>query len=579
MKEFLQDSEDRDVLDAVARTRNMTSSVSNITARINPKSNGVHVSLDLTQATNIDKLEIRRAVGADFGTSIAIQSFSSPDVGTFEFDDISTDLYGNRINYWVVVTGGLAEDRDQYGPTACDFTSSDLIPPGALADFDVSHEAVVGGQVRVTVTVKPKDDSKYDTTRIYVSGYKGIAEQQSVAQESAHSFSFYLKQTGESVTFYAAPVNSNGVPAAAANWSSKVMVLDAGQRIPSKIMNTSCVDLQGGTQIGFETGNESGILDYKVYRGPRGGGFGAAALLATVAVTGAKRYTYLDAAVNGLYEWFVFARNAAGNGTASDAITPVIMFNSTTIPPNALTNSVSKATVDSIDNGVNATLRVYGAGGVGSAWDEVFGFGTRTFPYGTLTGSYSTTYYVMYDTIALTFSKSLTLPDTLPDNLVFAGKATTCAAGGGGGVSGGGGPGGDPDGCPEINTWLDDNLQAKNVIAGISEVRCDDGIKRVVRAKQIKPNVPCVRLKAHLLCARISKVVSWDTPVTLKDGTSVFARDMDGKDWLTDCGWLQCTVEEVGPRDVVKLDVGGATFAGSETRYEFGGFTHNMQKL
>jgi hypothetical protein len=66
--------------------------------------------------------------------------------------------------------------------------------------------------------------------------------------------------------------------------------------MPSKIMNTSCVDLQGGTQIGFETGNESGILDYKVYRGPRGGQASDQrhSLLATVAVTGAKRYTYLD---------------------------------------------------------------------------------------------------------------------------------------------------------------------------------------------------------------------------------------------------------------------------------------------
>ena len=134
-------------------------------------------------------------------------------------------------------------------------------------------------------------------------------------------------------------------------------------------------------------------------------------------------------------------------GVASGALRSIAqMF----APPG---NSTNFATVDSIDAGASATIRVYGTGGVGSSWQRQTGntlvgpdnTPNTVFPGASLTGfAYTTTYTVFYDTknavyhvfTAAQFSSSLN------DEYVFAGQVTTIAHGGGGGTSGGGGNGG-----------------------------------------------------------------------------------------------------------------------------------------
>jgi hypothetical protein len=119
-------------------------------------------------------------------------------------------------------------------------------------------------------------------------------------------------------------------------------------------------------------------------------------------------------------------------------------------PSNVPFNQTNFATVDSIDAGGSATVRIYGTGGVGSSWTRQVGSATTTYSAGTITGlSYSTTYYVYWNGSA--YLASASFPATLPDGYVWVGKVTTVASGGGGGVPGGGGSGGGGGGRPNPN--------------------------------------------------------------------------------------------------------------------------------
>ena len=118
---------------------------------------------------------------------------------------------------------------------------------------------------------------------------------------------------------------------------------------------------------------------------------------------------------------------------------------STKLPPNSPLNITNNATVDSIDAGTNATIRVYGPGGVGTSFTRFTGTSTTTIPAATLTGhAYSTKFYVVYDGSAYHVFTNYT--DSLGDQYLWAGVLMTVAAGGGGGTGGGGGSGGDSGG-------------------------------------------------------------------------------------------------------------------------------------
>ena len=148
------------------------------------------------------------------------------------------------------------------------------------------------------------------------------------------------------------------------------------------------------------------------------------------------------------YSYFGSAANptAVAGGLAS----------SNDILANAPSNAVNNATVDSIDAGSSATVRIYGPGGTGSSWTQDYGQGARTFSAGTISGlSYSTTYYVAWDTASQMFVTGANLSDVVSDNYAFAGKVTTVASGGSGGTSGGGGANFGPAGCTEVGTPLE----------------------------------------------------------------------------------------------------------------------------
>lgn len=111
------------------------------------------------------------------------------------------------------------------------------------------------------------------------------------------------------------------------------------------------------------------------------------------------------------------------------------------INQNVMNNYSNNAMVDSIDNGVNATIRVYGPGGPGTTWHQFIGatIGPE-LPSFSGTFAYGTDFNVYYDGVS--FHTSTNGSDTLPDGIQFSGSGHTVNAGGAGGTSGGGGAGG-----------------------------------------------------------------------------------------------------------------------------------------
>jgi len=133
------------------------------------------------------------------------------------------------------------------------------------------------------------------------------------------------------------------------------------------------------------------------------------------------------------YSNYVYYGTAANPTAVSGGLT-----GSGDLTNNANLNGTNNVTVDSIDAGSSATVRIYGPGGVGTNWTFYKGSATTTMASGSITGlSYSTTYWVYWTGSA--FAASATAFAALPDGYIFAGKVTTVAAGGTGGSPGGGG--------------------------------------------------------------------------------------------------------------------------------------------
>jgi hypothetical protein len=110
---------------------------------------------------------------------------------------------------------------------------------------------------------------------------------------------------------------------------------------------------------------------------------------------------------------------------------------------NAMDNYSNNATVDSVDNGTNATIRVYGPGGVGTTWHQFIGSSIGPeLPAFSGAFNYNTDYAIVFDPLINSFSAVTQGFQTLADGLIFVGAVHTVSAGGGGGVPGGGGSGG-----------------------------------------------------------------------------------------------------------------------------------------
>jgi hypothetical protein len=133
-------------------------------------------------------------------------------------------------------------------------------------------------------------------------------------------------------------------------------------------------------------------------------------------------------------KWHREIESKTRSGMSPDGIIASVKLNR-----NVMNNYSNNATVDSIDGGSNATIRVYGPGGPGTTWHQNIGKTlSAELPAFQGGASYNTQYFVYYDGLAYHISSQAL--DTYPDGLYFAGSVLTVGSGGGGGATGGGGP-------------------------------------------------------------------------------------------------------------------------------------------
>lgn len=434
------------ILDRIAiRGRPDPHPVGSFQVVFNATTNGATVSFIVTNNRSIYVVRLKRNFTLDYGSATILNTWSGQQIEngqTISYDDNDPAIAQNpNVSYWVDAVPQLdPTETVTVGPQSLAI-NLDQLPPDPIVSFDASHGAVSGGVVQIGIVFTPPAEDRFGSCLIRVSGYNGVAAAVDIAQNPTSPFNFALEQTGETVTLTAVSVSLAGIRTTGVS-PTKSLTLGVAATVPAQILGATAAELTTGVQISWPASPESNVTQFSVYRGPRGQGFAAASSIGTVAVTGASGYSFLDTAgLTGIFEWFVFATNLAGNGTASpQVLPPQTSLTSADQPPNAPSNNTNLANVDSLDAGSSATIRIYGTGGVGSAWTRPTGFGSQSFAAGSITGkAYTTTYYVVFDTVNKVYLAFTSPTQIVADNYAWAGKVLTVAAGGGGGSTGGGG--------------------------------------------------------------------------------------------------------------------------------------------
>lgn len=414
-------------------------SIGSFRALLNTDGASITVTFLLAHAKNINSLQLYRNTTKDLGTAKLLESWHYPfnEKQQYQYTDASGDIKGTGGFYWVKASNAKASETKIFGPQGI-ADAAKIGPPAQISELGASSSGGDGTSVLLNVSFTT-DGSNFSSCKIYASGYKGNPAFVAVAQGPGSPFSFALEQTDEAIVLKAVAVNLAGVEAG--NGPTANVTLDGVETVPAKIMPGAAFSISTGTQVDWDAGAEADVTQFQVYRAPIGAGFGAASNIGTVVATGATSYSYLDTGgAGGRYEYYIVAQNGVGNSAPSDAITRFTIKTSADLPPNSPQNTTNQATVDSIDAGSDATIRVYGTGGVGSDWTWKTGYGSAIYPAGSLAGyAYNTDYYISYDTVNEIYVVSPDFLSTLPDNYIWVGKVHTVAHGGGGGTSGGGG--------------------------------------------------------------------------------------------------------------------------------------------
>jgi hypothetical protein len=395
--------------------------VSGFSAVPNSTTGGIDVSFNLVSLTGIDSITLLRNFVPDIGTATVLQTWN-PLQAAYAWSDTDNAL-ANIANayYWLTLAPtGVSGKSVNVGPIIL-LLNPQLTPPPPATDISASSSATVNGKVTITVNVTAVEAS---SIKIYVSGYHGSATFVAVAQQSTAPIQFVLDATGEEIVLEAISVSTGGTEAATG--PTTTAILNGAPTLPAKVMGVVVAQISTGNQITFPQSLDK-VTSYKIFKAPRQTPFFSATLLTTLTST-ASVIDYLDTAgLQGDSEYFVVATNPVGDSLESDAATPFVMFTSALMPTNVPVNTTNTATVDSIDAGSTALIRVYGPSGVGTSYNRITGFGSETRPPGDITGlGYSTTYSVMWtgtDLIAVT-----SYVGTLPDNYELVATVTTPSA-------------------------------------------------------------------------------------------------------------------------------------------------------
>lgn len=401
---------------------------------------GVDVSFSIVNESGIDSVSLLRAEVLDIAQAIVLQSWSA-SASKFTWSDTDKLLQQmGEAYYWVQlepVNGSLNGSPVTVGPQYILLNPS-LLPPQPLTSVSASHAAASNGTVLVTCNVSTIDIKDGDAVKIYVTGYQGNASPVAVASHSTAPLQFALEATGETVTITAIAVSSGG--AEASTGPTCTLVLNGTATVPAQVQDVQIVQISTGNQVEWPASLETGVTGYSLYRGQRLGGFGAATLLASISPAGTGTIIYLDTGgLGGDYEYYVTVTTGAGTSAVSNAANPQVLFSSAQVPANSTSNTFNNANIDSIDAGSSVTIRIYGAGGVGTGYQRLTGYGNPARPAGTLTGlAYTTQYYIIFNLATQSYQASTTYSQSLPDGYEWVGTIVTVAVGG----SGGGGTGG-----------------------------------------------------------------------------------------------------------------------------------------
>lgn len=391
--------------------------VSNFQAAANSVTNGVDVTFRLTDTRGVSAVSLLRNYVLDAATATVLQSWQ-PSVADYTWADSDGALQAQgQAFYWIVLAPqGSTGSAVTVGPQQI-LLNPQLLPPVEPTEISASSGPVVNGTVKITVNVA----GVTDTVKIYASGYHGNPAEVAVASSASSPLQFVMDATGETVTLEAIGVSAGG--AETTSGPTTTVTLNGTATKPAKVQGVVVTQIAAGNQVSWPSSRDAGST-YKLYRAQRGQTFLLAILLATVTGT-AGTLNYLDTAgLAGDWEYFVIATNGVGDSVPSDPASPAILFTSASMPANTPANTTNNATVDSIDTGTATLIRIYGPGGVGTAYDRKTGFGDLARPNGSISGvPYNTPCVVMWT--GSTFVLATDYPSTLPDDYEPVGGLTT----------------------------------------------------------------------------------------------------------------------------------------------------------
>lgn len=403
-----------------------SNAISSFIVNQNSSTGGVDVSFHVSTVVGILSINLLRATVLDSAQATVIQTWSSVEVLDYAFPDAANIASISQANYWIRLNPtGTSGTSALIGPQSVNL-NPDLTAPATPTTISASHDNVVNGAVRVYVNVGGVDPS--NSIRIFVSGYLGNPNPVSVAQGGSSPVSFNLEATGETITLTAQAVTPEGVASAVSG--SATLTLGTGRTVPAAPSAPTVVQFSGGNQVSWRSSGEPWVTSYFVYRSQRDQTFVSAINIATVTATTEGTISYVDAAgLTGDWAYYIVAHSAAGDSAPSGPGSPQITYTSSTIPPNVPGNTTNNATIDSIDSGTNAIGRIYGPGGPGTSYTHYTGYGSLSRVNGVINGlAYNTNYFVMYDTVAKTYSAYLQAtgyPGTLPDSFEYVGLFLT----------------------------------------------------------------------------------------------------------------------------------------------------------
>jgi hypothetical protein len=301
------------------------SNISNLRAIVDKDFRGVTVSFNIVALTNANSIVLLRSMTNSVLAAKQLESIPRV-IGAQTYDDRDPSIVGKSVWYWIQMQSPLG-----YFTYVGDITVTvkQGAAPHVVNWVEVSGD--LGGEdefdaVRVNVVCEVAAGTDVSGgVAVFVSHYQGNLSPVLIFQDTTETLSFHLKQTGETVVFQVATVNAAGVLSALSGGVS--ISLSGFPTKPCRLTGLSALEGNGFTQVTFSAGMEDGISLYRLYRGPFGGVFSGAAVVATIVPTDEEQYSIQDNVVNGhvsTYQWYVTAVNGRGESDAADAILPPV---------------------------------------------------------------------------------------------------------------------------------------------------------------------------------------------------------------------------------------------------------------